>query len=670
MAAVPILDYVNSLPIDTARDGDSVIYGTNAGGDTKIPCNKLVSEWSTTHQYGAGETCVTGTGLFYYAVQANSNKDPTNPSNAAYWQPTVGSGSGSGGAVNFLSNPLRDANVSGWAASGNCSIAYSSSQDLYDGGALAITKTAGSTGTVEGDLSEIMSTQVGQAWMLKIFNWIDSGATLAAGDVYFQLYDGTTTIAIADSSILLNQLVSQSYPAWPTNTIGSTWKLRIQFKAAAVCVMRIADVSVAPQSILSVPKRSGWIPYPSTPVPVGFGTCTGITAEYCFDGEDMLIQAKFTAGTVTAVEARFPLPIIGFTSRSTIQTIQVAGAITYGTSGALSIYALIEPSKDYIVFGLQNAGNAGGVKLSNATAFSSSTTFSIQARIPLAQATSSIQVSGEETIYLSNTESVVNTNGVVGKSYYGIEGAALVANTATTYYDITLPRPVGVNEKIEIQVRSKVDGNWINKEDASVLTYLKSFSAAASQVATPYGISVRKPATGQIRLWFGQIPGLKEDSTASTWANVITTAADGFDRWRVRISKGGAGAEVPPVVSVITADAASAASAAALIWASASEDTHGSYNATTGEFTCKVAGLYELGIASSISNTSEAELLYAFVGAVNTATLANQTATATARPSGSTKLRLKVGDVVTIRHSVAASRTYTTARANFTRIGS
>ena len=557
---------------------------------------------------------------------------------------------GSGAVQNFLTNGLKSSNLTGWTRSGNATIAYSTSRDLYDGGALAITKTAGATGMVEASLSEIMSTQVGRTWMLNLFNWIDSGATLAAGDIYFELYDGTTTMAIADSSILLNQLVNQSLPVGPTNVIGSTWKLRIQFKSAAVCTMRIADVSVAPQVGQSVPKKSGWIPYPSTPVPVGFSGVTINKAEYSYDGEDMLLDVKYTFTGTSATEARFPLPSIGVTSKSSIPTLQTAGFFTRTGAGANGNFILIEQSVAYVTFGIQNAGSGSLSKQIGSNVANANESISFQASIPLAQATSSIQVSGEETIYLSNTDATNADNTTDANTYNGIEGSPIPSVATTAKKKRILHRLLGPGEVKRIVFRNATTKEWVEASTAAwspaaglYATACMSSGAPSSTVANIPGAGLLDVDTTHTDVWFNASASII-GATAYTWANFAAI----YDRYAVRISKGGGGAEVPPPVACtvfLTSNQAVTANNP-IPYTGVAEDSHGCWNASTYRYTVKVPGRYKISPVAGNSTQASSLALYkngAVWQKIGTMPAANFSGT------GSVELQLSANDYIDVR---------------------
>ena len=109
------------------------------------------------------------------------------------------------------------------------------------------------------------------------------------------------------------------------------------------------DFSVGPiLSLISAPV-SDWQPY--TPVTDGFGTISNVAVFWRRVGDSIDIKCKFTAGTVTGVEARVGLPP-GITSSDTakIPTIRICGMTA--TSQVNQVQSvLIEPSKTYLTFG-------------------------------------------------------------------------------------------------------------------------------------------------------------------------------------------------------------------------------------------------------------------------------------------------------------------------------
>lgn len=186
---------------------------------------------------------------------------------------------------------------------------------------------------------------------------------------------------------------------------------------------------------------------------------------------------------------------------------------------------------------------------------------------------------------------------------------------------------------------------------------------------TQFFDSNRERVTGAQMVIFSDHAGIHEGQGFNAFV-YAEAAADGFTHWRVRIGKNDSAWAIPGTVCCITANIASAASAAALIWPSVSEDSHGGMNLSTGEYTVRVAGLYSVGGSVYISSDSEAESYSLYKNGALVATIAYDRGGTSAVSTGAPALvRCVVGDVLTVRHAVAASRTFTTARTQFIRIG-
>jgi hypothetical protein len=107
---------------------------------------------------------------------------------------------------------------------------------------------------------------------------------------------------------------------------------------------------------------SEWVSY--TPTLIGFGSTTAQNFFWRRVDDSIQIMGKWTNGTVTATEARMPLPT-GLTSDSTKlpAAIQVCGVFNTGNVNPDNYALLIEPSVTYMTY-----ARAGLVKsLGNAT---------------------------------------------------------------------------------------------------------------------------------------------------------------------------------------------------------------------------------------------------------------------------------------------------------------
>jgi len=147
---------------------------------------------------------------------------------------------------------------------------------------------------------------------------------------------------------------------------------------------------------------------------------------------------------------------------------------------------------------------------------------------------------GANPFCIWNSESTINTNGVVSKTVVSDmngAGATLLSITANTYYDMTVPYMINMSPFL--QLRSKIDGNWINVEEAYIPSIFTKINMTAWYVSTEIsGLLLAKVSSGVLRVYIsnrlvgGTDYGYSGAPVARTWSAAIS-AADGFDAWRV-----------------------------------------------------------------------------------------------------------------------------------------
>jgi hypothetical protein len=121
----------------------------------------------------------------------------------------------------------------------------------------------------------------------------------------------------------------------------------------------------------------------------GFGGATKVRARYRRQGPDILMRVQFECGaTPTASEARVSLPS-GLTSSQNIGAGSVSG-IAWEVCGRALINAadgdrvvLIEPSKDYVTFGVAKLSSTPTTKATGAQLIGANQTILVDARIPV-----------------------------------------------------------------------------------------------------------------------------------------------------------------------------------------------------------------------------------------------------------------------------------------------
>lgn len=536
---------------------------------------------------------------------------------------------GVGGNLNYIKNPIQSSSITNWVKGSGILLStpsWSTSQNLYKGGALLVTWGVGtktSNDYFEGNLNEIMTSMIGKAWKVSFTTFLDSGNTFVAGDLIVEYFDGTNTVPIGTIPIITGQSFLTELSLYPSNVIGLNSTIRIRpLIGSTTCVgnLRIADVAIAPSPVISVPAVSTEISYTASFTSQGLGVLTGIDAKYSRVGNKCKGQVKLTSGTNTGSEVRISLPP-GLTTDAAIPTIQVVGFVDNSETGAVTLYSLAEPGVNYLTIGKQSSVQAG-LNKAIGTNFNNTSTFSIVFEVTIAQWNNSINLVGvNEPLYLSNTETGVSTNGVIAKSYYGIEGSpirAIGSGAALVTDDITIPRSVLPNETSKLQLRSKVDGNWIDAIDCSVPSLLiSSLSGQQAQTAsgsntTRSGASLAKINAGQVRILWNVIAQLASASDGgaivSRYWSGVTAAADGYDRWRVRIGAASM-SELPAKVQASYYQAGSftftTLNVTKLVPATVEYDTYSLFNTTnSGAFTCPTSGFLRIIISSSLSSSA------------------------------------------------------------------
>lgn len=118
-----------------------------------------------------------------------------------------------------------------------------------------------------------------------------------------------------------------------------------------------------------------------TPTFTGFGTVSGVEADWTRYGDQIFIQGRFTSGTSTSTEARVSLPS-GLTSAA-FGSIRIAGKGTRTSTAAVDFITLIQQSVTYFTFGIQD-GTRGGLGPQNGDQIiASGASFSFSAWVPI-----------------------------------------------------------------------------------------------------------------------------------------------------------------------------------------------------------------------------------------------------------------------------------------------
>lgn len=166
---------------------------------------------------------------------------------------------------------------------------------------------------------------------------------------------------------------------------------------------------------VTVPRKVATRSY--TPVFTGFGTPTNIEFEYDEDGEYYNIRGKFTSGISTGTPGQVTLPNSAVTaSGSLLPSIQSTSIAFQSVTGTNQISALIQPSVNYITFGVQSAGAAGLTPINASSFISNGQTMSFTARVPIANAaaTESLTIPLTSSQLVQTPDSTIKLNTSTG----------------------------------------------------------------------------------------------------------------------------------------------------------------------------------------------------------------------------------------------------------------
>lgn len=270
-------------------------------------------------------------------------------------------GSGSGGAVNFISNGAAEAGTTGWATYNDGFV--TTPVDGTGGTASNLTFTVSGTSPLSGASSFVLSkaaaNSLGQgvsydftidnaqkAKMLKIeFDYIvDSGIfkakePSATSDLIVYIYDVTNSKLIEPSSISLqsnSSTISDKYQGYFQTSPNSTsyrLLLHIARPSADAWALKIDNVAVSPSEYVAGTIITDWTSYTPT-ISAASGTLTNYTlsnTEWAQVGDSLYMRGKLT---FTGAVGTWTYPTIGFPPglSATSQAIPMA-RVNYNDQG-------------------------------------------------------------------------------------------------------------------------------------------------------------------------------------------------------------------------------------------------------------------------------------------------------------------------------------------------
>lgn len=388
-------------------------------------------------------------------------------------------GSGGSFGVNFMSaNPDAETNsTTGWSviqdtaqATPACSASPSAGTNTIASRAAAAfagTYTASGTAVLRGTYSfeynKATATQIGEALTYaftiaeadkskphQIVFDVDTSSDYVASDMGVYVCDGTTLIT---PSIVNIPGGKSKFIANFNASTSTSYKLvlHVQTGNTNVYNLKLDNFQVGPQQLAVGPVKTDWTEYTTTPI--GFGTVTGTKYYWRRDGDTLFVRAKFSAGTVTGTEARFPFPP-GCTASSTLSDISYAGTFNRSSTSAFSYYVLREPSVSYFTFGRADGTNTGFAKLLGNALIGTGESISFIAEVQIAEWSGSGNVvNGPNVEYAYNTSTNATTSDTTSFGY-GPQGNPIGSITANLNRRVRFQYPTQPTDKFYLEVSS------------------------------------------------------------------------------------------------------------------------------------------------------------------------------------------------------------------------
>lgn len=577
-----------------------------------------------------------------------------------------------GGAKNFITNPLVSNNLAGWTRNTGTPLAWNTTYPIVGGGAVVASGFA-STHNIEGTLNTVNPSDGGQSWKIELGYYIDAGATFVEGDLQLVLLDGSTEIQGGNIPIVLGQVSKTTVFVYPSTTLTG---LKVRIKCitghARTGTLRIGDVTVAPQQIMMVPAigpRTG-----ISLVLTNFGNASQVST-YRRNGEFMLIESQITIGSTPPsgqLQVTLPAPFTLFEGSPCTGVVYGKDVGINNYTGTVYKYA----ATNALLFVANNTGS-----WTNTIPFTWGTgdTIEFSLAIPIAQWSTSVQVSGESVEYASNSNSTASDDLV---SYsYGPAGE-LIPNIPGTGSNLVVNKQVKLQSPFKSGDSLQLEGYltaWGNETRLN-------FNNRIKQGLTFYGAWFETNVDGNpylVKVYFGGGGYQAGDTLGSTEFPWSALSASGW-RWRVVKRSGGSLAEVPPVVRAeYTGSTAivppTLPTFTTMNFATKVEDTHNAVSTpdTNWTFTVPISGIYQIeiiGISASASNTADTRIYYRQKGSI-ARTIAKfhcRNNVGGVEGAGMTSVRMLQGQTIAVEwgSEVATTGDITSRRITITRIGS
>jgi hypothetical protein len=418
----------------------------------------------------------------------------------------VGSGSGGSGVNYISSNPDAETDTSGWATysntpgtapvtgtggTPNSTFTRTTSSPLRGSASFLYTHNSGASRQGEGASFSFTIDSADKAKVLNInFDYVVASGTFVAGtastdsDLTVWIYDVTNAVIIQPSSykLLSNSTTTPDKftATFQTSSNSTSYRLIIHngTTVTSAFTLKFDNFNVGPSNYIFGSPVSDPISY--TPTIGGFGTVTGLSAQYYRDGKYLIGQVQFTSGTNSGANATIGLP-----SGLSIDNSIIGAASQVGVFGATAtpfngnMYAATGSSLTSIYLSSNSGSYQNGAL---GTTWANTTTISCNFRVPILGWASSVQMSDQ-----TDTR-IVAARGVDPSGQSIPSGTVTIVNFSTTSFDSHGAITTGASWKYTAQVSgyyrvSSLINYVANTGGGSLLVYIYK---NGSQVSSNY----------------------------------------------------------------------------------------------------------------------------------------------------------------------------------------
>jgi len=576
-------------------------------------------------------------------------------------------GSGAGGAQNFITNGDAEAATTGWATYAD---AAGTSPVDGTGGSPTVTWTRSTSSPLTGLASFLFTkdaanrqgqgasydftiNRADQAKVCRIdFDYEVASGTYADGDLTVWLYDVTNAQLIQPSaSSILNAVGPQKKQSlsFQTNSNSTSYRLIIHVAStsASAYTVKFDNLSVVRESISQGTVVTDWVSY--TPALNDSTNVSSNVAQWRRNGDTLEVIGYLQwsgAGVGAFLTAAIP-------SGLSMNTTKQVG--TLGEHTNIGVFNYLDNGTNYRTGSVATSGtgtvyftpDSGGGSYAN-TQFTTSDKLSYNFKVPIVGWSSSQQLSSDADTRVVAMTARNYSNGTLasGASHTVILNTVATDthgayNSATGEYTVKVPGNYSINGEIGMTATAAAATRQLFLYIAVNGTVISSTYTYANTTST-----INHRAQARINWYCNAGDVIKLVAENDLGGTGTPVAGVGNSNFSINLIQGPAQiAASANVACLATGDPASASSGNPIIVPTTIFDTHQGYSASTGRYTCQIAGVYN--IFGALSSASSATTLTIYKNGSSYALAGNLDSNGEATFSGS--VSCIAGDIIDIR---------------------